>query len=96
MKFTYKREANIEIGQKLYGIIATSIYTHDGVHPVTVYKIDYNNEEVIFVVKQPCRYVSCNFRDMEDYVFESEKEASDKKANLKFGVGMYAYEDCYW
>ena len=92
MKFTYKKETNLEIGQKLYGIIAVSIYTYDGVHPVTVYEIDYNNEEVIFEVEQPCRYVSCTFREMEDYVFESKEEAENAESNTEFGMGPWAYE----
>ena len=91
MKLTYNKETNLEIEQKLYGIIAVSIYTYDGVHPVTVYEIDYNNEEVIFEVEQPCRYVSCTFREMEDYVFESKEEAEDAESKLDFGEGMYAY-----
>ena len=91
MEFKYKKEVNIDIGQELYGIIAVSTRTYDGVYPVTVYAIDYNNEEVIFEVEQPCRYVSCTFREMKDYVFESEAEAKNKMNNLEFGVGLFEY-----
>ncbi len=92
MKFTYKKETNLEVGQKLYGIVAVSIYTIDGVHPVIVDNIDYNNEEVIFKVRQPCWYVSCSFREMEDFVFESKEEATDKMSSLEFGMGLQAYD----
>lgn len=91
MRFEYKKETNIKGGQKLFGIIAVSIYTHDGVHPVIVYDIDYNRDEVIFKVDQPCGYVSCSFREMEYFVFESEEEARAMQSNLEFGVGLFAY-----
>lgn len=90
MKFEYKKEANISEGQKLFGIIAVSIYTYDGVHPVTVNRIDYNDEYVIFDVDQPCGYVSCSFNEMEYLVFETEEEARDMMHNLEFGEGMWA------
>ena len=93
MKFEYKKETNIKEGQKLFGIVAVSIYTYDGVYPVTVYDIDYNEENVIFKVDQPCGYVSCSFRDMEYYVFESEEEAENMQSGLEFGDGLYAC-DC--
>jgi hypothetical protein len=91
MKFEYKKETNLKIGQKMYGIIDVSIYTYDGVHPITVYEIDYNNDEVIFEVDQPCRYVACRFCEMEDFVFESKEEAENAESKLDFGVGLYAY-----
>lgn len=91
MKFNYKKEVNVEIGQMLYGIIAVSTYTYNGVYPVIVDDIDYNNEEVIFKVDQPCKYVSCSFYEMEDFVFESEEEAENKIDILEFGVGLQAY-----
>ena len=93
MKFAYKKEANIKEGQKLFGIIAVSRYTYDGVHPMVVYDINYNDEEVIFKVDQPCGFVSCSFREMEYLVFESEEGAKNAMANLDFGVGLWAC-DC--
>lgn len=92
MKFKYKKETNLEIGQELYGIIEVSIYTYDGVHPITVYEVDYNNDEVIFKVDQPCEYVACSFRNMENLVFESKEEAEEVKSKLDFGKGLYAYD----
>ena len=91
MKFEYKKETNIKEGQKLFGIIAVSSCAYDGVHPITVYDIDYNNEEVIFEVDQPCRYVSASFRDMEYLVFESEEEARSMESTIEFGDGLFAY-----
>lgn len=91
MNFTYKKEANIEVGQKLYGIIAVSRMTYDGMYPVIVDRILWDDEEVVFKVDQSCGYVSCMFDEMEDYVFESEEEANTKLKILDFGVGMFAY-----
>ena len=91
MEFNYEKNANITVGQKLYGIIEVSIYTYDGVYPITVDYIDYNEEEVIFKIDQPCRYVSCYFSEMKDFVFESEENAESKMKELKFGVGLHAY-----
>ena len=92
MKFEYKKEANIEVGQKLFGIVEVSIYTYDGVQPIIVDEIDYNAGEVIFKVDQPCGYVSCSFSEMEDFVFESKEEAENKMNCLEFGVGLRMYE----
>ena len=92
MKFEYKKETNLKIGQKLYGIIECSIYTYDGVYPITVYEIDYNNEEIIFEVEQPCKYVACRFYEMEKLVFESEEEAKKAESELDFGEGLYSYD----
>lgn len=92
MNFSYKKECSVKVGQKLYGIIAVSLYTYDGVYPVIVDEIDYTNEEIIFKVDQPCLYVSCDFREMEYYVFENEVEAKNKMHNLDFGEGLQAYE----
>lgn len=91
MKFEYKKEANIEVGQRLYGIIAVTTYTYDGVYPMTVEEILWDEEEVIFKVDQPCQYVSCSFYEMEDYVFKTEEEAIEKQKTLDFGVGMFDY-----
>ena len=92
MKFTYIKETNLKIGQQLYGIIAVSTVTYDGVYPIVVHEIDFNNEEIIFEVDQPCRYVICAFIEVERYVFETEKEASEAKPNLPFGDGLVFYE----
>lgn len=91
MKFEYENKANINVGQKLYGIVEVSIYTYDGVCPITVYYIDYDEKEVIFKVDQPCGYVSCYFSEMEDFVFESKEEAENKMDSLEFGVGLRMY-----
>jgi len=90
MNFTYKKETNLTIGQKLYGIIAVSRYTYDGIHTVTVHDIDYNNECVIFKVDQPCGYVFCSFDEMKYYVFETEEEAKTRTHSLEFGEGLNA------
>lgn len=92
MEFIFKKETNIEKGQKFYGIIGVSTRTHDGIHPITVYAIDWNNEEVIFKVDQPCGIVSCSFNDINEYVFETKKEAKEKLKTLEFGVGMFAHD----
>ena len=91
MKFEYQKSTNIKEGQTLFGIIAPSIYTYDGVYPVTVSTIDYNEEEVTFVVDQPCGCVRCSFHDMAFLVFESEEEAEQMLSHLEFGMGLYAY-----
>ena len=90
MKFEYQKSTNIKEGQKLFGIIAVSIYTYDGVYPVIVSTIDYNEEEVIFEVDQPCGCVKCSFGEMGFLVFESEEEARHMLPSLDFGVGLYA------
>lgn len=91
MNFTYTKESNLTIGQKLFGIIAVSRYTYDGVHPITVDCIDYNNECIIFQVDQPCRQVFCSFSEVESFVFETEEEAKNQIPNLEFGEGLNAY-----
>ena len=91
MEFRYIKEANIEIGQTLYGIIATSIYTYDGIFLITVEDILWDREEVVFEVEQPCRHVSCSFYEMETYVFETEEDAIEKYKTLDFGEGIFAY-----
>ena len=88
MDFIYAKNANITVGQVLYGIICVSRYTYDGIFPVKVYEIDYNNEEVVFEVDQPCQYVSCSFQEMNDFVFESRETAKNKKRELDFGTGL--------
>ena len=91
MEFKYKKEANIKVGQRLYGIIAVSTRTYDGVYPVTVDEIDWNEEQIIFEVNQPCQYVSCSFNDINSFVFESEEEAEKRYKYQPFRRGMY---DC--
>lgn len=91
MEFTYKKETNLKIGQRLYGIIGCSIYTQDGIHPIVVDYIDFNHEEVIFESEQPCRYMSCEFCDMKKFVFESREEAESAKSKMEFGLGLHAY-----
>lgn len=91
MKFSYKKECSLKVGQELYGIIAMSIYTYEGVFPVVVDEIDYNREEIIFEVKQPCRYVSCSFYEIERFVFESEEEANNKFLDFEIDEGLHAY-----
>ena len=95
MNFTYKVECNISIGQKLYGIIAVSRYTYDGVYPIIVNAIDYNNECVIFRVDQPCGYVFCSFDEMKEYVFETWEEAENAIDNIEFGAGLQSYSDYF-
>ena len=91
MKFKYKREANIKIGQRFYGIIGVSLTTYDGIYSVVVDEIDWNKKIVIFKVNQPCEYVSCEFDDMECFVFETEEEAQKRYKEQPFGKGMYDY-----
>lgn len=50
MKFEYKKECNIRIGQRLYGIIALTSATYYGVYGIEVACIDWNEEHIIFNV----------------------------------------------
>ena len=88
----YNKEINIEIGQELYGIIAASSRTYDGIYPIKVYDIDWNTEEIIFKIDQPCKYVSCDFEEFDRYVFVSEKEAQKVKRHLDYDEGMYKWQ----
>lgn len=92
MKLVYSKEINIEIEQEFYGIIAVSNRTYDGIYPVKVDDIDWNTEEIIFKVDQPCQYVSCHFNEFDRYVFPSEKEAQEAKQDLEYGEGMYEWQ----
>lgn len=92
MKLVYSKEINIEIGQEFYGIIAVSNRTYDGIYPVKVDDIDWNMEEIIFKVDQPCQYVSCYFNEFDRYVFPSEKEAQESKQDLDYDEGMYEWQ----
>lgn len=88
MKFTYTKECNLTIGQKLFGIIPVTIYTYDGVYPITVKYINWNTEEIDFSIDQPCGTVSCSFHELDRYVFETREEAETKMSTLEFGDGM--------
>lgn len=92
MKLVYNKEINIEVGQEFYGIIAVTSRTYDGIYPVKVDDIDWNNEEVIFKIDQPCGYVSCYFIEFNKYVFNSEKEAEEAIQKLEFGEGMFEWQ----
>ena len=61
MNFIYEIKSNIEVGQKLYGIIEGSTYTYDGVYEIIVNEIDYNRKIVVFDIDQPCKQVACDF-----------------------------------
>lgn len=91
MNFIYKKETNVEFGQRLYGVIAESLYTCSGVYPIVVDHVDYNDEQVIFTIDQPWRFVCCDFEDMKEYVFESEEEAKSAMDDLDSDEGIYAY-----
>lgn len=94
MKITYKKEVSLSIGQELYGIIAWSGETYQGVHPITVCEIDWNSDWIIFSVDQPCGYVFCKVMNMEKYVFETEEEAQTvyKDNNYdEIGEGLMPY-----
>ena len=92
MKFEYKIESNIEMGQVLYGIIAVSRRTYNGVYRLIVDEIDWNKEEVVFKIEQPCSFVSCDFFNMNKYVFESELEAKENLKKLDYGEGLFAFQ----
>ena len=91
MKFTFEKKTNLKAFDKYWVIVAISTRTKDGIHEAEIYDIDWNNEEVIFNVKQPCRHVFCSFRAMNNYVFTNKKEAEAAKAKLNFGDGCFAY-----
>lgn len=91
MKLVYNKEINIEIGQEFYGIIGVSNRTYDDICPIVVYDIDWNTEEIIFKVDQPCQFVSCYFEEFNRYVFVSEQDAQDVKQGLDYGEGMFEW-----
>ena len=95
MKFTYRKECNIEEGQELYGIVVCAPRTYHGVTEVTVSHIDYGNDIVVFSVNQPCGYVYCTFEEMKDYVFETESEAIEAAKTVRYmdGFGLWDYYD---
>ena len=93
MNFVYEVKTNINVGKILYGIIGVSTRTYDGVYPIKVHEIrpDSSGGIVIFSIDQPCGFVSCDFDDMDKYVFETEEEASEKIKELDFGAGLFEY-----
>lgn len=92
MNLLYNKEINIGIGQEFYGIIGVSNRTYDGIYAITVYDIDWNTEEIIFKVDQPCQFVSCHFEEFDKYVFVSEQESQDAKQSLDYGEGMFEWQ----
>lgn len=92
MKFEFKKDCSLKEGQQLWGIVAVSIYTYDGVQPVTVHDIDYNEEEIIFKVDQPCGLVACTFEEITELVWKTKEEAEKAQTLLEFGRGLYPYE----
>lgn len=95
MNFVCEIKTNIEVGQKLYGIVEGSIYTWEGVYEITVSEIDYNRKVVIFDIDQPCGRVACDFDKMEEYVFETEKEANEASKNVRWENGLRDYSVYY-
>lgn len=93
MKFEYKAETNVEISQNLYGIIACSSSTHEGVYEIVVAAIYFDDGgEIVFDIDQPCGQVSADFDDMNKYVFETKEEAENQLENVNVfdGEGLYA------
>lgn len=88
MELKYRRTINIQIGQKFYGLIAPSLWTYDGIYPIEVHRIDWNNMRVIFKVDQPCQFVSCSFKEFSRYVYESEAEGENVRKSLRYDEGM--------
>lgn len=95
MNFICEIKTNIEVGQKLYGIVCGSIYTWEGVYELTVEEIDYNREVVVFNIDQPCGQVACEFYEMIDYVFETEEEAQIASKDVRWENGLRDYRVYY-
>ena len=95
MNFVCDIKTNIEVGQKLYGIVEGSIYTWEGVYEITVSEIDYNRKVVVFDIDQPCGRVACDFDEMETYVFESEEEANVASKDVRWESGLRDYSVYY-
>ena len=95
MNFVCAIKSNIEVGQKLYGIIEGSIYTYDGVYEIVVNEIDYNRKIVVFDIDQPCKQVACDFYEMEHYVFETEDEANAAFEKIEWANGLRDYSVYY-
>lgn len=79
MKFEYEviTKCNIEVGQKLYGIIDGNSEIDYGVYEIIVGAIDFNKEKIIFVIDEKSKICYCNFDDIKKFVFEKEEEAKD-------------------
>ena len=92
MNFVYEIKSNIEVGEKLYGIVEGSIYTYDGVYEIVVNEIDYNRKIVVFDIDQPCKQVACDFYEMEHYVFETEDDAREFASN---STQIKCIDECY-
>lgn len=92
MKLIYSKEINIEVGQEFYGIIADSNRTYGGIYSIKVDDIDWNNEEIIFKVDQPCDYVSCYFIEFDMYVFNSIQEAEEAIKKLDHREGLFEWQ----
>lgn len=95
MNFVCEKKTNIEVGQKLYGIVEGSIYTKEGVYELTVEEIDYNREIVVFNIEQPCEQVACEFYEMKNYVFETEEEAQNASKDVRWENGLRNYRVYY-
>ena len=95
MNFVYEIKSNIEVGEKLYGIVEGSIYTYDGVYEIVVNEIDYNRKIVVFDIDQPCKQVACDFYEMEHYVFETEDEANAAFEKIEWANGLRDYSVYY-
>ena len=95
MNFVCEKKTNVEIGQKLYGVVKSSIYTWEGVYELTVDEIDYNRKVVIFAIDQPCGQVACWFYEMNLYVFETEEEANETYKNVEWENGLRDYSVYY-
>ncbi|GEM_PF-5827757 len=91
MRAFFNKETNIVVDQELYGIIAVSTRTYDGVYKVVVSYIDWDKEIVIFDVDQPCRNVYCFFSDFSRYVHENGEDAEAALKTLDFGEGLNDY-----
>ena len=93
MDFKYKVETNIEAGQKLYGIIACTPSTNEGVYEITVAAVYFDDGgEIVFDIDQPCGQVSASFGDMSRFVFETKEDAEEQLeiVNVFHGDGLYA------
>lgn len=91
MRAVFDKQTNIAIDQELYGIIAVSSRTYDGIYKVIVSDIDWNREIVILDIDQPCRNVYCFFSDFGRYVHENVKDAETALKTLGFGEGLNDY-----
>lgn len=95
MNFICDIKTNIEVGQKLYGIVEGSIYTWEGVYEITVDEIDYNRKLVVFNIDQPCGKVACDFNEMKLYVFETAEEARISSKEVRWENGLRDYSVYY-